>query len=47
MHLATDLPPSCASDLETIDAPGSSKVLIPVTRLRNPTDVTELERTLE
>lgn len=47
MHLATDLPSSCASDLKTIDGPGSSKVLIPVTRLRTPTDVTELERTLE
>ena len=47
MHLATDLPTSCASDLKTFDAPGSSKILIPVTRLRTTTDVTDLERTLE
>jgi hypothetical protein len=47
MHLAADLPTSCTSDLKTLDAPGSSKVLIHVTRLRTPTDVTELERTLE
>ncbi len=47
MRLGADLPTSCTSDLQTLDSPESSKVLIPVTRLGSTTDVVELERMLE
>jgi hypothetical protein len=46
MHLAADLPAGCSSDLSTLDAPGSSKILIPVRRLRSTNDVVDLEQEL-
>lgn len=46
MHLATDLPAGCNSNLATLDAPGSSKILIPVRRLLTPTDVVDLDQEL-
>jgi hypothetical protein len=46
MHLAGELPGNCDCDLAALKAPGTSKILIPVTRLRSPTDVVDLEQAL-
>jgi hypothetical protein len=46
MQLASDLPANCACELDSLDVPGSSKVLIPIRRLSTPADVEELERAL-
>jgi hypothetical protein len=46
MHLAIDLPSSCLCDLDTLDPNARSNVLIPIRRLRSPSDGDELEQEL-
>ena len=46
MRLGSDLPDNCDCELEGLDVPGSSKILIPIRRLSSPTDVEDLEQAL-
>jgi hypothetical protein len=46
MRLASDLPGNCDCELESLDVPGGSKILIPIRRLNSPTDVENLEQAL-
>jgi hypothetical protein len=46
MGLASDLPANCDCELQSLDLPGSNKILIPIRRLSSQADVEELERAL-